>query len=67
MATMNLHRYFLILLVVLPWYSPLSAQETDEDGRFYLGVAGSAVFPYDPKVQSGGLGGPGNNFEALST
>ena len=64
MATMNLHRYFLILLIVLPWYSPLSAQETDEDGRFYLGFAGLAVFPYDPKVQSGGLGGPGNNFEA---
>ena len=63
-ATMNLHRYFLILLVVLPWYSPLSAQETDEDGRFYLGFAGSAVFPYDPKVQSGGLGGPGNKLEA---
>ena len=64
MATMNLHRYFLILLVVLPWYSPLSAQETDGDGQFYLGFAGSAVFPYAPKVQSGGLGGPGNNFEA---
>ena len=64
MATMNLHRYFLILLIVLPWYSPLSAQETDEDGRFYLGFAGSAVFPYDPKVQSGGLGGPGNKLEA---
>lgn len=60
---MNLRRYFLALLVVLPWYSPLSAQETDEDGRFYLGFAGSAVFPYAPKVQSGGLGVPGNNFE----
>ena len=61
---MNLRRYFIALLVILPWYSLLSAQETDEDGRFYLGFARSAVFSYAPKVQSGGLGGPGNNFEA---
>ena len=53
MATRNLHRYWLTLLVVvLPWCIPLSAQETDEDGQFYLDFAGSAVFPYDPKAQS---------------
>ena len=50
-ATMNIRRYFLTLFVVLFWYSPLSAQQTDEDGQFYLGFAGSAVFPYDPKDQ----------------
>ena len=61
-ATMNLHRYFLILLVVLPLCSPLRAQGTDEDSRFYLGFAGSAVFPYDPKEQSNS-GGEGINFK----
>ena len=45
---MNLRRYFFTLLVVLPLSSPLSAQETDEDDKFFLGFAGSAVFPYDP-------------------
>ena len=39
----------------MPWHSPVSAQETNEDGRFYLGFAGSAVFPYNPKVQSGSI------------
>ncbi len=48
---MNLRRDFLILLVVLLSYSPLSAQETDEDDKFYLDFAGSAVFPYNPKGQ----------------
>ena len=61
-ATMNLHRYFLILLVVLPLCSPLRAQGTDEDSQFYLGFAGSAVFPYDPKEQSSS-GGEGINFK----
>ena len=60
---MNLLRYFLTLLVVLLLYNPLSAQVTDKDGQFYLGFAGSAVFPYDPKGQSG-PGGEGINFKA---
>ena len=64
-ATMNLHRYFLILLVVLPLCSPLRAQGTDEDSRFYLGFAGSAVFPYDPKEQSSS-GGEGINFKTAA-
>jgi hypothetical protein len=64
-ATGSLHRYFFTLLVVLPLSGPLSAQDADKDGEFFVGFAGSAVFPYDPKGQSGtGLGGPGNNFEA---
>ena len=46
---MYLCRYFLALLVVLFLHSPLGAQGTDEDGQFYLGFAGSAVFPYNPK------------------
>ena len=50
---MNLRRYFFTLLVVLPLSSPLSAQETDEDDKFYLDFAGSAVFPYNPKGQLG--------------
>ncbi len=50
---MNLRRYFLALLVVLPLCSPLRAQEPDEEGQFYLDFAGSAVFPYDP---TGALG-----------
>ena len=52
-ATLNLHRYFFTLLVVLPLSSPLSAQETDEDDKFFLGFAGSAVFPYDPNPLAG--------------
>ena len=60
---MNLLRYFLTLLVVLLLYNPLSAQVTDKNGQFYLGFAGSAVFPYDPKGQSG-PGGEGINFKA---
>ena len=62
-ATLNLHRYFLTLLVVLSWYSPLSAQDADKDGEFFVGFAGSAVFPYDPRGQSG-TGGGGIHFKA---
>ena len=50
---MNLLRYFFTLFVVLFSYSLLSAQETDEDDKFYLDFAGSAVFPYNPKGQFG--------------
>ena len=54
---------FLLFVVVVPWYSPLSAQDADKDGEFFVGFAGSAVFPYDPKGQPG-PGGEGINFEA---
>ena len=61
---MNLCRYFLPLLVVLPLSGPLSAQ-TDEDGQFYLGFAGSAVFPYEPQAAlANTLPGWPNNFKA---
>ena len=33
---MNLRRYFFTLLVVFPLSSPLSAQETDEDDKFFF-------------------------------
>ena len=36
LTTLNFHRYFLVLLAILFWHSPLSAQATSEDGRFYL-------------------------------
>ena len=62
-ATGSLHRYFFTLLVVLPLSGPLSAQYADKDGEFFVGFAGSAVFPYDPKGQSG-TGGEGVNFKA---
>ena len=62
-ATLNLHRYFLTLLVVLLLSGPLSAQETDEDGQFYLNFSGSAIFPYEPAVPPVVLGGPGNKFK----
>ena len=62
---MNLRLYFSVLLVVLPFCIPLSAQEADEDGRFYLGFAGSAVFPYSPKVLPT-LGGLEDNFKAAA-
>ncbi len=62
-ATGSLHRYCLTLLVVLPWYSPVSAQDADKDGEFFVSFAGSAVFPYDPKGQSG-TGGEGINLKA---
>ena len=57
-GTLTFHRVFSTLLVILLWLVPLSAQETGEDGRFYVNLAGSAVFPYDPKVplDSGALG-----------
>ena len=71
--SMNLCRYFLPLLVVLLLSGPLSAQETDEEDHFYLGFAGSAIFPYEPAVPQvvlggtenfpGSLGGPGNKFK----
>ena len=60
---MDIRRYFLTLLVVLLLYSPLSAQVTDKEGQFYLGSAGSAVFPYDPRGQSE-PSGEGINFKA---
>ena len=60
---MNIRRYFLTLFIVLLWYSPLSAQQTDENGQFYLGFAGSAVFPYDPKGQPN-ADAEGIDFEA---
>ena len=63
---MNLLRYFFTLFtlfVVLSSYSPLSAQDADKDGEFFVGFSGSAVFPYDPKGQSG-TGGEGVNFKA---
>ena len=60
---MNLRRYFFTLLVVLPLSGPLSAQDADKDGEFFVGFAGSAVFPYDPKGLSG-IGGEGINFKA---
>ena len=63
-ATLNLHRYFLVLLAILFWHSPLGAQDVDES-EFYLNFSGSAVFPYDPKGQSG-PGGEGVNFKAGS-
>ena len=52
---MNLLRHFsFTLLVGLPLLcGPLSAQGTDEDDKFYLDFAGSAVFPYNPKGQLG--------------
>ena len=64
-ATLNLHRHFLVLLAILFWHSPLSAQATSEDGRFYLGFAGSAVFPYEPESAIANiLRGGTNNFKA---
>ena len=63
---MNLLRYFFTLFtlfVVLSSYSPLSAQDADKDGEFFVGFAGSSVFPYDPKGQSG-PGGEGVNLKA---
>ena len=45
---MNLRRYFSPCLSFCPCLALLSAQETDEDDKFFLGFAGSAVFPYDP-------------------
>ena len=59
---MNPRRYFFTLLVVLPLSGPLSAQDADKDGEFFVGFAGSAVFPYDPKGLSG-IGGEGINFK----
>ena len=64
-AMMNLRLYFPVLLVVLPLCSLLSAQETDKDGRFYLGFAGSAVFPYEPEAAiAHTLRGGTNHFKA---
>ena len=57
-GTLNFLRVSYTVLVILLWHVPLSAQATGEDGRFYVNLAGSAVFPYDPRVpsESGGLG-----------
>ena len=57
-GTLTSHRVFSTLLLILLWHVPLSAQATGEDGRFYVNLAGSADFPYDPGVpsDSGGLG-----------
>ena len=64
-VTMNLRLYFLVLLLVVPLCSPLSAQEIDEDGQCYLGFAGSAVFPYEPESAiADTLRGGTNNFKA---
>ena len=70
---MNFRLYFLVLLFVVPLCSPLSAQAADEEDHFYLGFAGSAIFPYEPAVPPvvlggtenfpGSLGGPGNKFK----
>ena len=72
-ATINFRLYFLALLLVVPLCSPLSAQAADEEDHFYLGFAGSAIFPYEPAVPPvvlggtenfpGSLGGPGNKFK----
>ena len=61
---MHLRRYVLALLVVLCSQSPLGAQDTDADGQFYLDLAGSAVFPYDPAGPSG-PGDEGIPFDAV--
>ena len=60
---MNLLRCCLTLFFVLSSYSPLSAQDADGDGEFFVGFAGSAVFPYDPKSPSD-AGGAGIDFKA---
>ena len=39
----------VLLAFTLPAMAQEAAQATDEDGQFYLGFAGSAVFPYAPK------------------
>ena len=62
-ATLNLHRYFLVLLAILFWHSPLSAQATSEDGRFYLDFDGSAVFPYTPSIPSAYYGDAGDGLK----
>ncbi len=60
---MNLLRCSLILFVVLSSHSPLRAQIADGDGEFFVGFAGSAVFPYDPKSPSDS-GGAAVDFKA---
>ena len=62
-ATLNLHRYFLVLLAILFWHSPLSAQATSEDGRFYLDFDGSAVFPYTQSIPSAYYGDAGDGLK----
>ena len=59
-GTLHVHRYFPTLLVILLWCAPLGAQETGEEGWFYLDLTGSAVFSYDPRIPSdAGVAGPG--------
>ena len=51
------------MLAILFWHSPLSAQATSEDGRFYLDFDGSAVFPYTPSIPSVYYGDAGNGLK----
>ena len=44
-----------LALLALPATAQEAAQDADRDGEFFVGFAGSAVFPYDPKS----LAGPG--------
>ena len=60
---MKLLRCSLLLFFFLSSYSPLSAENTEGDGEFLVGFAGSAVFPYDPKRPSD-AGGEGIDFKA---
>jgi len=60
---MKLLRCSLLLLFFLSSYSSLSAENTEGDGEFFVGFAGSAVFPYDPKRPSDAAG-EGIDFKA---
>ena len=60
---MKLLRCSLLLFFFLSSYSPLSAENAEGDGEFFVGFAGSAVFPYDPKNPSD-TGDAGIDFKA---
>ncbi|MDE0166254.1 MAG: outer membrane beta-barrel protein [Bryobacterales bacterium] len=60
---MKLLRCSLLLFFILFSCRPLSAENTDGAGEFFVGFAGSAVFPYDPKNPSD-AGGAGIDFNA---
>lgn len=60
---MKLLRCSLLLFFILFSYRPLSAENTNGAGEFFVGFAGSAVFPYDPKNPSD-AGGAGIDFNA---
>lgn len=62
-AEMKLLRCSLLLFFILFSYSPLSAENTGGDGEFFVGFAGSAVFPYDP-MRPPDAGGSGIDFNA---